>query len=215
MSSFFVDLEIALLDVVEHRRRAFLLSAAIATVSALFVVLGALSEGIRNTFDRLSVHSFHRTPQCRRIFQSYLGAGQPGTHRLPENRRRDQAHDAPSSTSSSNEVAALESDRQQGLHARGIAGIQIRSEPAFKSALDIESGDVDELAKPNTILVFADEARRLELKVGDAVTISAPTMRGVANTVDCTVIAIARDMGPLSKWTMVMPGFSAKTLSAS
>jgi hypothetical protein len=37
-------------------------------------------------------------------------------------------------------------------------------------------------------------------------------MRGVANTVDCTVIAIARDMGPWSKWTMVMPGDSLRQL---
>jgi hypothetical protein len=49
MSSFFLDLRIALLSLFEHKRRTFLLGAAIATVTALLVLLNGLSAGIRHT----------------------------------------------------------------------------------------------------------------------------------------------------------------------
>ena len=49
MSSFFLDLRIALLSLFEHKRRTLLLGAAVATVTALLVLLNGLSAGIRQT----------------------------------------------------------------------------------------------------------------------------------------------------------------------
>jgi ABC-type lipoprotein release transport system permease subunit len=41
--------------------------------------------------------------------------------------------------------------------------------------------------------------------VGDAVTLSAMTNRGAANTIDCRVVAIAKDMGLMSKFGVFVP----------
>jgi len=70
----------------------------------------------------------------------------------------------------------------------------------------------DELAKPNTILLFDSQVEKLKVKVGDAITISAQTPRGVANTIDCRVVAIAKDVGLLSKWNVFVSSDSLRSL---
>ena len=55
------------------------------------------------------------------------------------------------------------------------------------------------------MLVFEDQLKKLDVKIGDALTISAQTTRGVANTIDCRVVAIARDVGLMSKWNIYVP----------
>jgi len=50
------------------------------------------------------------------------------------------------------------------------------------------------------------------VKVGDAVTISAPTTRGTNNTVDVRVAAIAHSMGLLSTWNSFVPIETLRTL---
>ena len=50
------------------------------------------------------------------------------------------------------------------------------------------------------------------MKVGDALTISAPTVRGVNNTADVRVAAIARNVGLLSAFNAFMPAESVRAL---
>jgi ABC-type lipoprotein release transport system permease subunit len=91
----------------------------------------------------------------------------------------------------------------------GITGIDVNQEIGLKQVLVLREGDFDALAKPNTILIFDDQAADLEVKVGDQVTISAPTPRGTNNTVDVTVVAIAKSMGLMSSFASFM---NAETL---
>jgi hypothetical protein len=49
MSKLFVDLIIAFRNLVQHRRRSFFLGLAIASVTALLVLLNGLSTGVRET----------------------------------------------------------------------------------------------------------------------------------------------------------------------
>jgi ABC-type lipoprotein release transport system permease subunit len=69
----------------------------------------------------------------------------------------------------------------------------------------VKSGNIDDLAQPNTMLVFEGQLKKLGVKVGDAVTISAQTPRGTANTIDCRIVAIAQDVGLLSQWNVFVP----------
>jgi ABC-type lipoprotein release transport system permease subunit len=94
----------------------------------------------------------------------------------------------------------------------GISSIDITTESDFKRVLDVYEGNIDDLAQPNTILVFESQAKRLDLKVGDAITISATTGRGVNNTVDCRVVAIARDIGLLSSFNVFVSNDSLRSL---
>src|SRR5262249_41371168 len=94
----------------------------------------------------------------------------------------------------------------------GITGIDIKSEPKFASVLQLVSGKLDDLAQPGTILIFDNQAEKLGVKVGDAVTISAPTTRGTNNTIDVRVVAIAHSLGLLSTWNSFVPIESLRAL---
>ncbi len=87
----------------------------------------------------------------------------------------------------------------------GVTGIDIKNEPDFKRVISVVSGRIEDLDQPNTMLVFESQVERLKVKVGDAVTISAQTNRGAANTVDCRIVAIAKDMGLMSKFGTFVP----------
>ena len=78
--------------------------------------------------------------------------------------------------------------------------------------IHLVSGNLDDLAQPNTMLVFESQVEKLKVKVGDAVTISAQTTRGTANTVDCRIVAIAKDMGLLSKFGVFVPVATTRAL---
>ena len=71
--------------------------------------------------------------------------------------------------------------------------------------LQLVSGKLDDLAQPGTILIFENQAEKLGVKVGDALTISAPTTRGTNNTIDVRVVAIAHSLGLLSTWNCFVP----------
>jgi ABC-type lipoprotein release transport system permease subunit len=93
-----------------------------------------------------------------------------------------------------------------------MSGLDIAAEPAFKGVVEVISGDLDELAKPNTLLLFEQQAKRLEVKVGDAVTLSASTAGGAANTIDCRVVAIAREVGIWTNFLVYVSNESLRRL---
>ncbi|MBS2029647.1 MAG: ABC transporter permease [Deltaproteobacteria bacterium] len=94
----------------------------------------------------------------------------------------------------------------------GVGGIDIDKEPGFKKVIQVESGKLEDLAQPNSILIFHDQAEKLGVKVGDALTFSAPTNRGVNNTVDVHVVAIAENVGLLSGFNTYVPSGTLRKL---
>ncbi len=82
-----------------------------------------------------------------------------------------------------------------------LGGVDVEHEPGLPKVLRVTEGRLDALREPGTVLLFEAQAKRLKVKVGDALTISAPTARGVNNTADVRVAAIARDVGLLSSFT--------------
>lgn len=212
MFSFLVDARIALLNLIEHRRRTLFLGAAVAVVTMLLVLLTALSTGVRQTLihsattlstGHLNIGGFYKVTagQAGPVVTEYEKVLEIAKKTLPE---MDVAVER------GRGWGKVVADR--GSIQAAINGIDIGTEPEFKKALDIESGNIDELAKPNTMLIFEAQAKKLELKVGDAVTISSQTTRGVANTIDCRIVAIARDIGLLSQWNTFIPNDSLRSL---
>lgn len=202
VSALLLDFRIAFMNLVEHRRRTAFLGGAIAVVTSLFVLLGALSHGISTTLidtattlatGHINVGGFYKVTagQASPLVADYQKVIAVVKKTVPELdfvvvRGRGWG-----------KLVADRSSMQAG-----IGGIDITSEPRFKSALKITQGDIDDLSRPNTILLFEGQAKELELQVGDALTISAQTTRGVANTVDVRVVAIAQDIGLLSRWNI-------------
>jgi ABC-type lipoprotein release transport system permease subunit len=92
-----------------------------------------------------------------------------------------------------------------------LAGVEIDREPAFREVVQPVEGRLDDLAQPGTLLLFEDQAKRLGVKAGDALTLSAPTTRGMSNTADVRVVCVARNIGLLSAFNAFV---NAETLRA-
>ncbi len=80
----------------------------------------------------------------------------------------------------------------------GLTGIDIKHEPRFQTTVQLASGNLDDLASGKTVMLFEQHAKKLGVKVGDPLTISAHTIRGASNTIDVQVVAIAKGVGLLS-----------------
>jgi ABC-type lipoprotein release transport system permease subunit len=78
--------------------------------------------------------------------------------------------------------------------------------------VQVREGRLEDLAQPNTLLIFEEQAKKLEVKVGDSVTLSAPTLRGTSNTVDVRVVAIAANVGMLSSFNVYVPNTTLRGL---
>jgi putative ABC transport system permease protein len=213
MGALFADIRIAAMNLVEHGRRTAFLGTAVAVVTCLFVLLASLSAGIRDTLidtattlstGHLNVGGFFKVTsgQASPIVANYPAVQEVVKRVLPELDFMVQRGRG---------WGKIISDR--GSMQAGIAGVDIEQEPAVKSVLEILQGNIDDLAQPNTILLFEQQSKKLDVKVGESITISAQTTRGVANTIDCRVVAIARDVGLLSTWNVFVSGDSLRTLS--
>ena len=212
MSKLFVDLNIALRSLIQHSRRTLFLGTAIGAVTALLILLTGLSTGIRETMidtattlssGHLNVGGFYKITagQAGPVVTDYQKVLAVATKSLPE---------MAFAVERGRGWAKLVSDT--GSMQVGISGIDIRQEPRIPQVLQITSGKLDDLAEPGTILIFENQAEKLNAKVGDALTISAPTPRGVNNTIDVRVVAIARGIGLLSMWNTYVPMASLRTL---
>jgi putative ABC transport system permease protein len=205
MSRLWTDLQIAFRSLTQHGRRTFFLGLAIASITALLILLNGLATGISETMvqtattlttGHINVGGFFKVTagQSAPVVTDYMKVLRATKQAVPELTFTVQRGRG---------WAKIVSDT--GSMQAGIGGIDIRDEPHFKKVLNITSGNIEDLAQPNTILLFEGQLEKLNVKVGDAITISAQTTRGAANTIDCRVVAIARDVGLLSKWNVYVP----------
>lgn len=212
MGRFGNELRIALRSLFQHGRRTLFLGIAIAGVTMLLVLLNGLSTGIRETMlhtattlttGHLNVGGFFKVTagQSAPVVTDYARVMALVKQTMPE---------VAYTVHRGRGWAKVISDT--GSMQAGIGGIDIKAEPAFKDVLQITSGNIDDLAQPNTILLFEGQLEKMGVKVGDAVTISAQTTRGAANTIDCRVVAIAKDIGLLSKWNVYIPNDTLRAL---
>jgi putative ABC transport system permease protein len=212
MSKLFVDINIALRSLIQHSRRTIFLGTAIGSVTALLILLTGLSTGIRETMvetattlssGHLNVGGFFKVTagQAAPVVTDYLRALEVAKKSLPE---------MAFAVERGRGWAKVVSDT--GSMQLGVSGIDIRQEPRFPAVLQISSGKLDDLAEPGTILIFENQAEKLNVKVGDALTISAPTTRGSNNTIDVRVVAIAKGIGLLSSWNSYIPMDSLRAL---
>jgi putative ABC transport system permease protein len=206
-----VDLQIAARNLTKHTKRNLLLGGAIAAVTALLVVMGSLTEGIRSAMLESASTLMTGHVNVGGFFKITSGNSAP----LVTDYERVLA-DARRLVPEIDYVTVRVRGWAKGVSERSsmdlvLAGVEIDKEPGFRRVVRVKEGSLDELARPGTILLFEDQAKRLEVKVGDAITLSAPTARGVNNTADVRVGAIAKNLGLLSSFNAFLP---AETLRA-
>jgi len=203
---------IATRNLVQQRRRTLLLGGAIGGVTALLVILIELSTGLRSTILRsattlmtghVNVAGFYKITAGQSApvvtqYEKVLGIVQRTVPELDYIVERGRGW------------AKVISDT--GSVQIGIGGVDIQHEPGLHKVLRISKGKLDDLAQPNTILIFEEQAEKLGVTVGDTLTLSAPTTRGTNNTLDVQVVAIARNLGLLSAFNAFIPVGSLRAL---
>ena len=203
---------IAWLNLVQHRRRSFMLGGAIAGATALLVFLTCLSSGVKATMLKSATTVATGHINVGGFYKITAGQSAPlvTDYQKIEHIVRDTLPDLDYVTSRGRGWSRLVSD--EGNMQVGIAGLDIEHEPKLPKVLSIVSGKYEDLAKPGSILIFQAQAKKLKVKVGDSMVFSVLTPRGVNNTVDVRVVAIAEDMGLMSSWNVFVPNVTLRQL---
>jgi putative ABC transport system permease protein len=196
----------------QHKRRTFLLGGAIAGVTTLLVLMLGIFDGIQKTIVESATTVMTGHVNVGGFYKVTAGQSAPVvTHysRVMEvlNKEIDGIDFAVMRGRGWAKVVS-----ETGSMQLGLTGIDVKTERRLKEVVQIEKGSLEDLEKPHTIMIFAEQAKKLGAEVGDELTLSAPTFRGMNNTLDVTVVAIARDIGFLSSWSSFLPNSAIREL---
>ncbi|MFZ5441675.1 MAG: ABC transporter permease [Myxococcota bacterium] len=195
---------IAVRSLMQHRLRTVLLGTAVAGVTALLVTLTGAYVGIKDTLLVSATTLMSGHVNVSGFYKASASTSAPVVTNYPKVREL-----------LSREVPELDYVVQRGRgwaklvsesgsQQVGIGGIDVANEPGFRRVVQIKEGRLEDLARPNGMLIFEAQAKRLGVKVGDTMTVVAPTFRGTNNTLDVQLVAIAADIGMLSSWNTFM-----------
>jgi putative ABC transport system permease protein len=196
-----VDLQIAARNLTRHTRRNLFLGGALAAVTGLLVLLGALTSGMEASMMESATTLMTGHVNVGGFFKITSAATAPlvsGYPKVLEEVRRSAPEIDYVTVRGRGWAKAVSESTSMDLV---LAGVDVREEPTFPKVLRIREGRLEDLAQPGTVLLFEGQADRLKVKVNDVVTLSAPTARGVNNTADVRVAAIARNVGLLSAFS--------------
>lgn len=208
---------IALRNLIQARRRSLLLSTAIGMVTMLLVLLLAISQGISDNLVKSAT-----TLSAGHVVVAGFFKASP-SQAIPMVTDADKVR-AVIEKSVPNLDYVIDRGRgwgkivgPGGTVQSGLSGVTLANEPRFVGTLQLAEereyldggraevlGDASRIAEPNSVIIFAKNAKRLEVQVGDAVTFVTETNDGRTNTIDLTVVAIARDLGMLSGWSSLV-----------
>ena len=209
---------IAARNLIAARRRTFFLGGALALVTTLLVLLLSLSGGISDNIVRSATTLTTGHVNVAGFFKATPSDAAPlitQADRITEITRRTLP-DVDYVVQRGRGWARVVSPTSalQSL----IVGVNIDQEPQLLQVIELAPqseyveggaekilGDADGLSRSNTAILFATQAERLEVKVGDKVTLRAQNVQGQANTIDVTIVAVARDIGLLSNFSVFVP----------
>jgi len=207
-----VDLQIASRNLLRHTRRNLFLGGALAATTALLVLLNGLSEGMKAALmesattlmtGHVNVGGFYKVTSSTAAplvtdYEKVLAETRKHVPELDYFTVRVRGYAKAVSEKASFDLV--------------LGGVDVGREPKLHRVLQIVAGRLDDLAQPGTLLLFEDQARRLEVRVGDVITLSAPTTRGQTNTTDVRVVAVARSVGLMSGFSAFLPAVTLRKL---
>ena len=195
-----------------HKRRTLMLGGAIGGVTALLVVLMGLSYGLQDTMLRSATTLMSGHVNVGGFYKVTAGQSAPVVTSYPKllEQLRQEVPELDYAVQRGRGYAKLVSEA--GSVQVGVGGIDVEAETGFRQVVQAREGRLEDLSQPNTILLFEEQAQRLDVKVGDSLTLSAPTMRGTNNTVDVRVAAIATNVGMISSFNVYVPNATLRHL---
>jgi putative ABC transport system permease protein len=215
MRSLFAVILIAARNLVASPRRSLFLGVALGGVTLLFVTLLALAAGVEHSLVRAATTVASGHVNVGGFYKSTPKEAQPivADVTLLKQQVREALPDAVRVVDRVRGFGKIISERgtiQTGLNGidlddeEGLVDILVRAPASdyIEDPPDPEAtrGNLNDLRKPDSIVLFAGQAKRLKVDVGDQVTLRADTARRQVNTADVTVVAIVRDLGLLSSF---------------
>jgi putative ABC transport system permease protein len=218
-------LRIAGRNLVQSHRRTALLGGALALVTALLVLLMSLSAGISDTMIRVAttLSAGHvNVAGFYKVGPNEVGAAVFGAQAVREkveaitpgldyvvSRQRGWGRVVGIDGSIQCGITGLEPAKE----ARFFDALRLAAESEYKEGGRAETfGDPREVSEPNRIVLFAGQAKRLGVVVGDPVTVTIETFGGMTNSAEFVVAAVARDMGMMTSWQTVTSADSVRRL---
>ncbi|MCB9647887.1 MAG: ABC transporter permease [Deltaproteobacteria bacterium] len=210
-----VFIRIALRNLMQARLRSFFLTVALSLVTMLLVILLGLSQGLTETIVKnattlasghLNVAGFfkakasdanpivtHRAEVRKAVEESITGVD------FIIDRARGWARVVSDVSSMNAGLTGVDAKEESRL----FEILQLAKQSEYKEGgSDEVKGDARRLANKNTALIFAAQAKRLEVDVGDKLTVAVETMKGARNTAEFEIVGIARDIGIMSNWSV-------------
>lgn len=191
---------VAFRNIFAHRRRSILLGSAIAFVTFLLVAAFAFSSAIRDGMIDSATTLASGHVNVGGFFKASPTVAQPSVidyKKVEAIARKASPHIVSIEHRARGNFDRITSQKTSLMNA--IAGIDFADEGQLNKRLTLLAGDFGALKTPGTALMFKRQADELGVQVGDQVTISGLTARGVRNRIDAKVAAIAKDMGGLSQ----------------
>ncbi|MEN9833928.1 MAG: hypothetical protein RL011_121 [Pseudomonadota bacterium] len=207
---------IAFRNLLQARRRSLLLGLAVALVAALFltlrVVSGSVAERMIESATTLSAGHVNiggffkaRKKGSDPLISDRAGVKEAVRKSVPEattiiDRHRGWGRLVGPQSSFNVGLSGIEYEDE----GRFFQALQLAPESSYKDGgRDQALGNFADLKKPNSVLIFAAQAKKLGVTIGDNITMVVEGAK--ANTVDLTVVAIAADIGFMSNWNIFVP----------
>jgi putative ABC transport system permease protein len=207
-------------NLVQAKRRTLLLGSALGFVALLFLLLLSLLQGITNNMERaatilVSGHInlggwYKQTPtdmapvaleaaKLRRLVEQHT----PGVDYIID---RHFGFGKVVSDTSSVITAFNGIDPAQEQNLTSVLVLARRNTYDSKAGPEDESrpGDLKQVGQPGTITLFASQAKRLGVVIGDNVTLTGDSIKGATNSAQVTVVAICEDIGILTSFNVFM-----------
>lgn len=203
-------------------RRTSLLLAALVAVTGLLVLLMALSNGVEASMVRAATSLAAGHVNVAGFYKATPDEGFPmitETSRIKSiarervegvvdvvDRHRGWARVVGPSSSIWAALYGVEVEQENRLRETlRPAPLSAYVDDVDPARADERPGDLSKLGEPGTAMLFAAQAKRLGVQVGDGLTLRTETLRGQSNTADATVVAVMDDLGLMSNWSIFLP----------
>lgn len=210
-----VFVHIALRNLVQARRRTFFLGLALSLVTMLLVLLLALSGGLSDTMIRSATTLSSGHVNVAGFFKAKASDATPIVSHKSDiraiveknlegvdyviDRARGWARVISDTSSLNAGLTGIDAEEEHRL----FETLQLAKESEYREdGRDEVIGDPKDLAKKDGAMIFAAQAKRLGVRVGEHITISVETLKGARNTAEFEVVAVAKDLGFMSNFSV-------------
>src|SRR5512145_224652 len=160
-----IDLQIAARNLTRHTRRNLFLGGALAAVTGLLVLLGALTSGMEAAMTESALTMLTGHVNVGGFFKVTSGSAAPLVSDFPKVLAVVRANvpeiDYVTHRGRGWSKAVSETSSMDLV----LGGVDVANEPSFEKTLRVLQGRLADLAQPGTILLFEGQADRLKVKV--------------------------------------------------